>query len=166
MVREREGWSRGVGRNGKGISPDTIPLSDLVRGTFTKVGPRTPLPFCIHHIIADRCRDLYVTDDGGRFLGVITPSDILAHLGPGMGVRSRKKSHHLGTLLSRDDLCAEDIMSRGHIAVMQDTPLSEALRLMEKHHHPDLVVVNREGVLVGIVDVCSILSYLAGEGVS
>jgi len=164
MRENRGGRSQGGGRNGKGSSPDTTPLSDLVSGTFIKVGPRTPLDTCIRHIVGDRCSDLYVTDEEGHFLGVITPFDVVAHLGPGMGVRSRKKSHHLGPLLSRDDLCAQDIMSRGHIAVMQDTPLSEALRLMEKHHHPDLVVVNREGVLVGIVDVCSILSYLASEG--
>jgi CBS domain-containing protein len=164
MTDDRRGRSRGGGRNGKEVSLDTTPLSDLVSGNFITVGPQAPLAACIRHLMSGRCRDLYVTDAGGHFLGVITPLDLMAHLGPEMGVRSHKKSHHLGTLLSRDDLQAGDVMTRGHIAVSQDTPLSEALRLMEKHHHPDLVVVDREGVMVGIVDVCSILSYLGADG--
>ncbi|MCQ8893078.1 MAG: CBS domain-containing protein [Methanolinea sp.] len=163
-MKDHKGTSQGEAVFPAGKSPAATPLSDLVRPTSATVTPRTPLSLCIEAIVSDRCRDLYVTDSDGHYLGVITPFDILTHIGPGMGVQSRKRSHHLGTLLSPNDLCAEDVMSRGHIAVRQDVTLSEALAMMEKHHHPDLVVVDPDGVLVGIVDICSILSYLGWGG--
>jgi len=158
-------------RNGGDASPEGKPRPGLLRAisvgeimsrTLERVSPETPLEVCMARMTASGCRDLCVTDSAGRFLGVITPHDILSHMITEIGVGSRKKTYHLGSILSGAPAVAEDIMSRRHIAVHEGTPLSEALRLLEKHHHPDIIVVSGEEVLLGVVEVCSVLKYLSG----
>lgn len=157
-------------RNGGDASPEGKPRPELLRAisvgeimsrTLERVSPETPLETCIARMTASGCRDLCVTDGAGRFLGVITPHDILSHMITEIGVGSRKKTFHLGSILSGAPVLAEDIMSRRHIAVNEETPLAEALRLLEKHHHPDIIVVSGGGILLGVVEVCSVLRYLS-----
>lgn len=138
----------------------TITTSGLITRNFEKIFPETPIDHCITHFTHGGCRDLIVTDRGGRFLGVITPFDLLTQMSPIIGVRSRKKSGCIECIIRGDASTAEDIMTRQHITVHADTPVKEALRLLEKYHHPNLVVVDRQGVVVGVVEICSIVGHL------
>ena len=147
---------------GKGI--DIIAVSDLMTRDFEKILPDTPIDHCIKHFSQRGCRDLVVVDHKGRFLGIVTPVDLLTHLSPAIGVRSRKKSGCIECIIVGNASTAEDIMARKHITVRGDTPVAEALRLLEKYHHPDLVVVDQEGVVMGIVEICTIIAHLKVTG--
>ncbi|OPX72397.1 MAG: CBS domain protein [Methanoregulaceae archaeon PtaU1.Bin059] len=161
----RKDRNQGQGAPGSGRRETTaITVGDLMTRDFETLRPDTPIAQCIRHFSQRGCRDLVVTDSDGRFLGVITPFDFLTQISPTIGVRSRKKSGCIECILSGDASTAEDIMTRRHIAVNEDTPISEALRLLEKYHHPDLVVINREGIAIGVVEICTIISHLRVSG--
>lgn len=149
-----------LGRNPSMRDINTLISSDLMTHDFERILPETPIDHCITHFSRRRCRDLVVTDREGHFLGVITPFDLLTQLSPTIGVRSRKKSGCIECIIQGDASTAEDIMTRQHITVHADTPVTEALRLLEKFHHPDLVVVDRQGVAEGIVEICTIIAHL------
>lgn len=72
----------------------------------------------------------YITDAGGRLLGVVTMRDLLLH-----GKEER----------------LEDFMLRQPFALPAGTPLKEAMRLTVNKHYPSYPVVDEQGVLVGIV---------------
>jgi predicted transcriptional regulator len=131
-----------------------------MRSDFERILPETPIDHCITHFSRRGCRDLVVIDREGHFLGVITPFDLLTQLSPIIGVRSRKKSGCIECIIRGDASIAEDIMTRQHITVHVDTPVTEALRLLEKYHHPDLVVVDRQGVAIGVVEICTLIAHL------
>ncbi|OPX69136.1 MAG: CBS domain protein [Methanoregulaceae archaeon PtaB.Bin056] len=149
---------------GKGEGVDKITISDLMTGDFERILPDTPIAHCITHFSQKGCRDLVVVDQEDRFLGIVTPVDLITQLIPTIGVRSRKKSGCIECIIRGDASTAEDIMSRKHITVYEDTPVEEALRLLEKYHHPDLVVVDRGGVVIGVVEICTIIAHLKVSG--
>ncbi|MEM2124410.1 MAG: CBS domain-containing protein [Methanolinea sp.] len=141
-----------------------VPVGEIMEGEFPRVGPSTPIAACISLMSRTGCRGLYVTGEDGRFLGVVTPGDILAHVLPEAGMGARRKAHHLGPLLSGAPLVAADVMSHRHASVPRDAPLSEAVRLLEKHPCPGLVVTGEGGVAVGVVDPCAVLTHLFSPG--
>lgn len=154
------------GHNGKsaGGGIDQIAISNLMTRDFERIFPDTPIAHCITHFSQKGCRDLVVVDHEDRFLGIVTPVDLLTQLSPAIGVRSRKKSGCIECIIRGDASTADDIMSRKHITVHEDTPVAEALRLLEKYHHPDLVVVDSGGVVIGVVEICTIISHLRVSG--
>lgn len=152
--------THGSGRKGT----VTLTAGDLMTRDFETFRPDTPIALCISHFSQRGCRDLVITDSDGRFLGVVTPFDLLTQISPTIGVRSRKKSGCIECIIRGDASTADDIMTRQHITVHEDTPVSEALRLLEKYHHPDLVVINREGIVRGVIEICSIISHLRLSG--
>lgn len=50
-----------------------------------------------------------------------------------------------------------DVMTRGTIAVRDDVPLTEAARLLDKHHISGVPVVDRDGELVGVLSQTDLL---------
>lgn len=146
-------------------NPATTPIKDIIvrdimSGNFDRIPPQMPIDRILHELSSRRCADLVVVDDAGKFLGLVSPFDLVSHVNPAMGVRSGKKAPCIECLLRGDALVAEDLMSRGHVTVTEETPVVEALRLLEKYRHPDLVVVNKDGIVVGALRICSIISHL------
>lgn len=139
---------------------DFLIVSDLMTRDFISIPPDTPIDQCIAHFSQRGCRDLLVVDNRGSFLGVVTPFDLLTQISPTIGVRSRKKSGCIECILSGDASTADDIMARKHIVVHQNTPVTEAIRLLEKYHHPDLVVLDDKGIVIGVLEICSIIARL------
>jgi len=143
---------------------DIVTAASLMTRDFDRILPDPPIDHCITHFSRKGCRDLVVTDQNGRFLGVVTPFDLLTQLSPTIGVRTRKKSGCIECIIRGDASTAEAIMARKHITVHEDTSITEALRLLEKYHHPDLVVVDRDGMAVGVVEICTIIAHLKVTG--
>ena len=137
-----------------------IIVRDIMSPDFDRIPPQMPIDRILHELSSRKCADLVVVDDAGKFLGVVSPFDLVNHVNPAMGVRSGKRAPCIECLLRGDALVAEDLMSRGHVTVTEETPVVEALRLLEKYRHPDLVVVDEKGIAVGILGICSIISHL------
>ncbi|HUU75201.1 MAG TPA: CBS domain-containing protein [Methanoregulaceae archaeon] len=141
-----------------------IVVEDIMSVDFEYISPQEPIDAIIKEFSSGRCSDLIVADTDGRFLGVITPIDLISHVNPSMGVRSRKKAPCIECILRGDASVAEDIMARSHITISVDTPIVEALRLLEKYRHPDLVVTDKDGITIGVLGICSIISHLRVVG--
>ncbi len=150
-VRDKKGMNR---------VPDEMVIGDIMSTDFTKVLPDTPVETIVKHFSARGCSDLVVADREGHFLGVITPYDLLTTISPEVGIRSRKRATCIECLISGSVSTASDLMTRSHITVKEDTPIPEGIRLLERHRHPDLVVINGDGVVTGIVEICNIISHL------
>ncbi len=150
----------GMGSGGKRADITTIVARDIMFRDFSRVAPDTPLDEIITHFSGKECPDLVVTDHDGRFRGVITPFDLMTHLNPIIGVKSRRKVSCIECIIMGDASVAGDIMTRGHLTVREETPIVEVLRLLEKYHHPDLVVVDGQGRALGVVSICRIISHL------
>jgi len=145
---------------GRGADITTIMARDIMSRDFARVAPDTPLVDIITRFSGKACPDLVVTDNDGTFRGVITPFDLMTHLNPMIGVRSRRKVSCIECMVMGEASIAADIMTRGHLTVREETPVMEVLRLFEKYHHPDLFVVDEQGIALGVVSICGIISHL------
>jgi CBS domain-containing protein len=159
MAPERTDESAG-NKKGMSMNPDEMVIRDIMSTDFTGVLPDTPVETIAKHFSARGCGDLVVADSSGHFLGVITPFDLLTAVSPEVGIRSRKRATCIECLISGSVRTASDLMTRSHITVKEDTPIPEGIRLLERHRHPDLVVINGDGVVIGIVGICDIISHL------
>ncbi|WP_342676818.1 CBS domain-containing protein [Methanofollis sp. UBA420] len=146
------------------MQPTDIPVTAVMAEVVTTIGPDTPLPEVFERFAAPGCTDLVVAGEDNRFLGFITALDLLAAVGPVVGVRSRKKTACLECLLRRDATAAADIMTRSHITVPAAATLREAMEAMERYRYPVLIVVDGDGVAVGRLEVCMIVAHLRVAG--
>jgi CBS domain-containing protein len=159
MMPEKTGESAG---NKKGLStdPDEMLIRDIMSADFPSVLPDTPVDTILTHFSSRGCSDLVVADSRGHFLGVITPYDLIFAVIPEVGIRSRKRAACIDCLISGNIRTAADLMTRSHITIQEDTPIPEGIRLLERYRHPVLVVINNEEVVIGIVEICDIISHL------
>jgi magnesium transporter len=72
----------------------------------------------------------YVTDDGGRLLGIVTMRDLL---------------------FADDSATLDAIMLRNAFALTPDLPLADAMKLVLDRHYPVYPVCDSEGRLLGLV---------------
>jgi CBS domain-containing protein len=156
MVREGVEETRGGGRG----DIHSIVTGELMSSDFTLVATDTPIDEILTLVSGKSCPDLLVIDQEGIFRGVITPFDLMMHLNPVIGVRTRRKAPCIECMITGNALTAEDIMSRGHLSARKETPVVEVLRLLEKYHHPNLVVVDERGKPVGVIGICGIIAHL------
>jgi Mg/Co/Ni transporter MgtE (contains CBS domain) len=159
MSPERAGGPGGREKR-SGTTPDEMVVTDIMSTDFIRVLPDTPVETIATHFSARGCSDLVVTDNRGHFLGVITPYDLLTAVSPEAGIRSRKRATCIECLISGSVSSAADLMTRSHITVKADTLIPEAIRLLERHRHPDLVVINDGGEVIGVIGICNIISHL------
>lgn len=140
------------------------PVRNIMHRDFDRVRPATPLSG-IYRIFAQRGRpDIIVTDDDGRFLGLVTELDLLRAISPGLGVRTRRKTGCIECLVANTDRRAADIMSWTHITVPLTATVEQAMVRMEKNRHPDVIVVEDDGVAIGVVEMCDIIAFLLDSG--
>ena len=103
---------------------------------------------------ADRMRQrtvgsLVVVDEGKHPVGIITDRDLV--------IRA------LADAKDADSTPVIEVMTPDIIVAEGDTPISSALRIMRKGPFRRLPVVDREGVLVGLVTLDDIMMRLARE---
>jgi CBS domain-containing protein len=98
----------------------------------------------------------------GRVVGVVTLADILARPLPGRPVPqvSGPFPRHQRLLGS---LRVWQLMRSGRLVVPADQPLTEAARLMDRHHQDTLAVVDGDGQPVGVLTTGDLIHALAGQ---
>lgn len=111
------------------------------------VRPGSSLGQCLELIRATGMADsVFVTDDSGRLLGVLTERDIFAHLvGPGAD-------------LTRP---VESLMIDHPNTLHLDEPIRRALDLMQTGRYRNVPLIDDDRVLVGVVRPVDVLKYLA-----
>ena len=90
--------------------------------------------------------DIIVTDSAGKAIGIVTDQDILNKV-------SDKNVYAETTTL-------EDIMSSPLITVTPGTQIQNALRIMRDRNVRKLPVINKKGVVLGIISQQTIASHL------
>jgi CBS domain-containing protein len=142
---------------------------DIMTCTIATVRPDTKLADAANRMVADRISGLPVVDDDGRLMGVVTEGDLLRRcetgteeqhsawidllLGPGRLANDYVHSH------SRT---VRDIMTETVISVTENTPLTDIVRLMERHHIKRVPVLRGEA-LVGLVSRADLVRVLADK---
>jgi CBS domain-containing protein len=144
--------------------PEDIPITEIMWEDFPRVHPETPVAEIYRSFTRRGCFDIIVCDDDCRFLGIITRMDLLSGITPGMGIRSRRKLGCLECLHKSAARHAGDLMTRSHVTVSDTATVAETLLAMEKNRHPDVIVVNDEGIALGLVEMCDIIAFLVREG--
>ncbi len=125
-----------------------------------------PILDAIKLMLDNHISGLPVVDDQDRLIGIVTEGDFLRReetgtdrrrpgwldflTGPGKPASDYVRSHGLRV---------GDVMTRDPWAIVEATPLEEAVRLMEQHNVKRLPVL-RDGRLVGIVSRANILQAL------
>jgi len=145
-------------------APEDTPITEIMQKDFSRVHPETPVAEIYRSFTRRGCVDIIVCDDECRFLGIITRMDLLSAITPGMGVRSRRKLGCLECLHKSAARHAEELMTRSHVTVPDSATVAETLLAMEKNRHPDVIVVNDEGIALGLVEMCDIIAFLVREG--
>jgi CBS domain-containing protein len=111
------------------------------------VRPGTSVQACLELIRQTGMADsVFVTDDAGRLLGVLTERDIFARLvGPNADL----------------DRPVESLMVDHPNTLHLDQPVRRALELMQTGKFRNVPLVDDDGVLVGVVRPVDVLKYLA-----
>ena len=132
------------------------------------VTPHTSIQDAANIMLRCHVSGLPVVDDDGALTGVVSESDFLRRVETGT---SRKRSGILRLFAGAGKLAdefvherghkVEDVMTRDVITVSEQTPLSDLVKLMEKHDIKRLPVM-RGKVLAGIVTRSNLLQAVAG----
>ncbi len=144
--------------------PEDTPITEIMQTDFPRVHQETPVADIYRSFTGRGCVDIIVCDGDGRFQGIITRMDLLSGITPGMGIRSRRKLGCLECIHKSAALHAGDLMTRSHVTVPDYATLAETLLAMEKNRHPDVIVVNDDGIALGLVEMCDIVAFLVREG--
>ncbi|KAF1078528.1 CBS domain-containing protein [Methanogenium sp. MK-MG] len=156
----------GKGENRKVDKPDledTL-ITEIMQTDFARVHPETPVADIYRSFTRKGCFDIIVCDEECRFLGIITRMDLLSSITPGMGIRSRRRLGCLECLHKSAARHAGELMTRSHVTVPDTATIAETLVAMEKNRHPDVIVIDGDGVAVGLVEMCDIIRFLVQEG--
>jgi CBS domain-containing protein len=94
-------------------------------------------------------RAVGVTDEAKRLVGIVSQADI----------SDKVAAENKPPAWMR----VAEIMSTSLVTVRRDTPLEEALRLMEKHNFYHLLIVDERGGFHGIISVRDLLRIIARD---
>lgn len=138
---------------------------DVMTRDVTTVSPDTPIVEAASLMVKHNVSGLPVINGNGKLAGIVTESDFLRPVGSLAGRRRWFEVLMQPELTVPERLWAQatrvrDIMTPNPIAIREDTPLQDAVRLMAQHDVKRLVVTSG-GKLVGIVSRADLLSALA-----
>ena len=146
------------------MTPSEYERGDLVRSIMTPIiqtiPPGTPLRDLIEQGSVEGCGDLPVTEPDGTFLGIITPLDLIRSILPIVGIQGTGAVRCITCHLKKEGPIARDVMSRGHITIGEDESIIDAMQLMERNRHGELIVVDAENRVVGRAEICRIIRHL------
>jgi CBS-domain-containing membrane protein len=122
-------------------------LKSVMTEDVVHVLPDTPFKVCVDMIRVHRVGALPVLDSFGRFLGILSESDLL-----------RKEEALIGLDQSRAAArTAAEAMTRAVTTSTQDATVAEAARLMHAASVRHLPILDGEGRLIGIVSRSDLL---------
>ncbi len=129
------------------------------------ISPDTPIRDLIEIGSVEGCEDIPVTTPEGTFLGIVTPLDLIGSIMPTVGIRGAGAARCITCHLKKEGATARDLMSRGHITIQEDDTIMNAMQMMQRNRHGDLIVVDSRNNVVGRIEICRIIQHLriAGE---
>ena len=142
-------------------------VSDVMTRRVVSIAPEAAIFEAIRLMLKHHISGVPVIADRGKLVGIVTESDFLhrpetgterrrwrwldAFFGPAAAAKDYVRSHGLKV---------EDVMTRDPVTAAENTPLDEAVRMMESHNIKRLPVMRR-GKLVGIVSRAHLMLALA-----
>jgi CBS domain-containing protein len=140
---------------------------DVMTRQVITVGPDTSISEAARLMLENRISGLPVVEGRGRLIGIVTEGDFLRRTEAGT---TRRRPRWLEFLIGPGRLAdefvrthgrkVEDVMTPDPRIVTEDTPLEDAVQLMERNNIKRLPVV-RGDQLVGILSRANLLSALA-----
>lgn len=112
---------------------------------------------------------LPVIDKDGKLVGMFTEKDVLSHILPsyiekvGRFVYEQNPKSTKKKITELGNIKVSQIMRKEVLKVNEDTTLCEVGRIMLTDKARRIPVVNKDGVVVGIVARCDILKAMAKE---
>ena len=141
--------------------------ADIMTSRVISVAPDASILECIRLMLQYRISGLPVIDAAGSLVGVVTEGDFLRRVEAGT---ARKRPRWLEFIAGPGRLADEYVHSHGRkvaevmspepIAISEDTPLEEVVRVMEQRRIKRLPVM-RGSKVVGIVSRANLLHALA-----
>ena len=118
----------------------TMHVKDIMRSgdRFALVAPETPVREALCQMGHARCGSAIVVDKENHLLGVFTDGDFRRAAEKDMNVLTRTM---------------QDVMTPNPIAVESEALAVEVVRVVEKHKISDVIVVDSERKVVGLIDV-------------
>lgn len=109
----------------KGDKIVVVPPGALVKDTLVKM-------------TSARCGSAIIADEGNRLLGIFTDGDFRRFAEKDLSILTRKM---------------EDVMTRNPASVSAESLAVEALKIVEKRKIDDIIVIDAEGKVAGLVDL-------------
>ena len=140
----------------------TLTAADVMQNDVLTVSSRATVADAARTMLHNRVSGLPVLDWDGHLVGIVTEGDLLRRREIGT---ERGRSRWLEQLLGPELAAAEhgpkvsDVMSDPVIAIGPQTPLREAVTLMERHNVKRVPVLNG-GKLIGILSRADLLRAL------
>jgi CBS-domain-containing membrane protein len=141
-------------------------VADVMTHKAITVTPETTIAEAARLLLQHRISGLPVVDPGGAVVGVVTEGDFLRRIETGT---ERRHSGWLEFLIAPGRLAEEyahanarrvgEVMTTDVVAVAPQEPLTEVVRLMQRHHIKRLPVIEK-GRLVGIVSRANLVQAL------
>jgi CBS domain-containing protein len=141
--------------------------TDIMTRNVVAVQPATTILQAAQLMLQHRISGLPVVDRDGHLIGIVTEGDFLRRVETGT---QRQRPRWLEFLIGPGRLAeeyvrsssrkVEDVMTRSVHTIKEDTSLSDAVELMERHRIKRLPVL-RDDKLVGIVSRANLLHALA-----
>jgi CBS domain-containing protein len=141
--------------------------ADIMTRNVVSVRPETTILQAAQLMLQHRISGLPVVDCDGHIVGIVTEGDFLRRVETGT---QRKRTRWVEFLVGPGRLAedyvrsssrrVEDVMTRSVHTISEDTPLSDAVELMERHRIKRLPVL-RDHKIVGIVSRANLLHALA-----
>lgn len=144
---------------------------DIMTRKVISVRPETPVNNLISVFLENRISSAPVVDSGGRLVGIVTKTDILAHimnLDLDLTLKVALKDilgQRFGDgeveIASVAELKVADIMTPDPITAVESTPVKELASMMIDNGIHRIVIVDSEGI-TGILSTLDLL-YFAAE---
>jgi len=137
FTREDYGHFHPGGAIGRAV---TLQVRDIMRvgDRLALVPPETPVKDTLLAMTRARTGSAVVADPKGLLLGIFTDGDFRRHVERDLAVLSRPVA---------------EVMTRNPTSLRADSLAVEALKIIEQKHIDDIVVLDADGKVAGIVDV-------------
>jgi len=120
-------------------------VAEIMTEQIISVGPKDDLSATCDRVLDEKISAVPVLDEDGRAIGIVSKSDLLL-----ASVRGEMTT-------------AEAAMSSPVSTIPRSAPLSIASATMAKHGFHRLVVVDEDGISVGILSSMDILRWLSRQ---
>ena len=142
-------------------------VADVMTRRVAFVAPDTSIRDALMLMLKNKFSGLPVIETGGRLVGIVTEGDFLRRGETGTEKTSSPwydaffgTNESAGAYIRAHGLKVRDVMTREPVTVTEDTPLREAVDLMERRRIKRLPVL-RGAKVVGIVSRADLLRALA-----